>query len=302
MVRNETKYMESAIALSEELNFTRAAQKIHISQPTLTRNIGELEAILGFPLFVRNRKRVMVTDAGRAYIDQARLALLYGERAIQAARAAHQNATTVLNVGRSPYTDPFLVSTLLSVRLPSFPRLKLELSSQFSYDLVHELLTGALDLAIANQPPESSLLTTVQLTEFPFYIAMSRRDDLACYPALTLEQMANRNWILFERRLHPPLYDSLLQSAKQRNVRPRSIQHIVAPEEAFPFVVDGASIAFLVKAGALLMARSGVTVRPLSEAALRLKTFLVSRADNDSQVMSALVRAYISKLSTALQG
>src|SRR5271168_491432 len=170
MARNESKYMESVIALSEELNFTRAAQKIDISQPMLTRNIAELEASLGFQLFERDRKTVRLNDAGRAYLEPARLALLYGERAYQAARSAMQNVDVILNVGRSPYTDPFLISTLNSVRLPRFSRLSIEWSSLFSYDLVHELLAGALDLAFVTQPPETPLLTTVQVAESPFYI------------------------------------------------------------------------------------------------------------------------------------
>lgn len=297
MARNETKYMESVIALSEELHFTRAAQKIHISQPMLTRNIAELEEGLGFRLFERDRRNVSLNDAGRAYVEDARLALLYGERALQAARAVKQNAGVVVNVGKSPYTDPFLVSTLLSIQLPSFRRLRIELRSQFSYDLVHDLLAGKLDLAITTEPPESPLLTMVKVAESPFYIAMSEDDELAGYASVTLEEMADRCWILFERRLHPPLYDSVMQLAEERKVHPANIQHVTAPEEAFPFVADGSCIAFVVKAGALRIARNRVTVRPLIEKSLSLKTYLASRADNRSKVVSELVRAFMRKIS-----
>jgi DNA-binding transcriptional LysR family regulator len=293
MARNESKYMESVIALSEELNFTRAAQKIHISQPMLTKNIAELEASLGFQLFERDRRTVKLNNAGRAYVEPARLALLYGERAYQAARAAMQDADVVLHVGRSPYTDPFLISTLLSVNLPRFPRLRIELSSQFSYDLVHEVIAGGLDLTFATEPPESPLLTTVKVAETPFYIAMSEEDELARHRSVTLEAMADRCWILFERRLHPPLYDAVMQAAEEKKVRPAKIQHVTAPEEAFPFVANGSCIAFLVKAGALRIARNGVTVRPLAEDTLSLKTYLASRADNQSKVVSELVRAFM---------
>ena len=68
MVRNKLKYMESVIALSEELNFTRAARKIRISQPTLTRNVAEAERLLGFHLFDRDHSNVHINDAGRAYV------------------------------------------------------------------------------------------------------------------------------------------------------------------------------------------------------------------------------------------
>jgi DNA-binding transcriptional LysR family regulator len=288
--------MESAIALAELLHFGRAARKVRISQPMLTKNIQDLEALVGGVLFLRDRKHVVLSDAGRAYVQQARLSLTYGERTVQAARAVMQGMDETFHVGRTPYADPFLVSTLLSVQLPLFPRLKIDLTSKYSIDLVHDLLAGVLDLAIANEPPESPLLTCVQIADQPFYIAMSKRGELARYPSVSLDQMGSHRWILFERQLHPPVYDSIIHAATQRGIHPLSIQHVTAPEEAFPFVADGSAIALVVKGGALLMARNGVTVRPLNEPSLKLKTCLICRADDDSKIASEFVRAYMRKM------
>jgi len=299
MARNETKYMESVIALAEELNFTLAAQKVHVSQPVISRNIADLETRLGGRLFDRNRKRVQLNRAGRAYVEHARVALLYGDRAFSAARAAMQNADLILHVGKSPYADPFLSSTLLSLQKERFPRIRIELSSQYSFDLAHEVLAGGLDLGIATEPPESPLLTTAKVAEAPFYIAMSEGDVLARHALVSLEQLAERCWILFERRLHPTLYDSVMTVAETKRVLPRRIQHITAPEEAFPCVSEGGCVAFVVKAGALRIARDGVTVRPLAEDSLSLKTYLISRSDNQSKDLSALVRAFMKRLEKA---
>jgi len=164
MTQNETKFMDSALALAETLHYTKAARRLRISQPQLTKNIQELEDVLGFRLFDRDRKTVELNDAGRAYIEQAKLSIMYAERAFQAARETMRDADTVLHVGRSPYTDPFLVSTLHSIHLPLYSRLRLEISSQFSCELAHEVLAGSLDLAIATEPPESPLLTTADST------------------------------------------------------------------------------------------------------------------------------------------
>jgi DNA-binding transcriptional LysR family regulator len=297
MTQNETKFMDSALALAETLHFTKAAKRIRISQPQLTKNIQDLEEILGIRLFDRDRKTVTLTDAGRAYLEQARLSVMYAERAFQAAKEVMRGADTVLHVGRSPYTDPFLVSALNSVQLPLYTRLRVELSSRFSCELVDEILVGALDLAIATEPPESPFLTTVTVGESPFYIAMSRRDKLAASSSVTLEALSKYCWILFERRLHPPLYDHVLRLAHERGVSPRKLRHITAPEEAFPLVQEGECIAFVVKAGALLLSRDGVTVRPLDEPELMLRTHLVSRADNESKLVSEFVRNYMRKLS-----
>ena len=171
------------------------------------------------------------------------------------------------------------------------------MSSQYSCDLAHELLAGEIDLAIATEPPESPLLTMTKITEHSFYIGMSIQDELARHCSITLDQMANRCWILFERRLHPPVYDAVMQLAEHRKIAPARIQHVTAPEEAFPFVAQGSAVAFLVKAGALRLARNGVTVRPLAESALLLKTYLASRADNSSKLASEFVRAFMRKMS-----
>ena len=122
MARNETKHMESALALSETLHFSRAAKKLGMSQPMLTKNIQDLEEILGGRIFDRNRKTVRLNEAGRAYLEQARLSLLYGERAFQAARAVMQDSGAILNVGRSPYSDPWYWSSF-NLAAPQAPRL-----------------------------------------------------------------------------------------------------------------------------------------------------------------------------------
>jgi DNA-binding transcriptional LysR family regulator len=298
MAQNETKYMESVIAIAEELNFTLAAQKVGVSQPVISRNLAELEARLGGRLFDRDRKKVHLNKAGSAYIEKARIALLYGDQAFSAARAAMQDADVILHVGRSPYADPFLSSTLFSVQKSRFPRMRLELSSQYSFDLAHDVLAGGLDLGIATEPPESPLLTTAKIAEAPFYIAMSEEDVLARHASVTLEHLAERCWILFERRLHPTVYDNVITTAEAKGIAPRRIHHVTAPEEAFPCVAEGGWIAFVVKAGALRIARDGVTVRPLAEDSLSLRTYLVSRSDNQSKAVSALVRSFMSQLES----
>ncbi len=76
MARNETKFLESAVVLAEELHYSRAAIRMGISQPMLTKNIQDLEALGGGPLFVRDRKKVKLTDAGRGFVAKAVLSLL----------------------------------------------------------------------------------------------------------------------------------------------------------------------------------------------------------------------------------
>jgi DNA-binding transcriptional LysR family regulator len=297
MTRNLLSLVKSAIALAESLNFSRAARMRHISQPTLTKHIFALEDWVGVPLFERDRQAVVINDAGRAFIEEARLSVLYFDRAVQSARAVAQNSETILNIGRSPDTDPFLISTLLSIRLPLFPLLKVELSSQFSCDLVHDVLAGTMDLAIATEPPLSPMLSTTKIAQTPFYITMCKDDETAVYPQLSMAALNGREWVLFERRVHPALYDSIIRVAQERRVTPAQIHHVMTAEEAFPFIARGRCLAFLTKSGALRVARETMTVRPLMEESLLLRTYIAARADNKSKIASEFLRTFVKKLS-----
>jgi DNA-binding transcriptional LysR family regulator len=292
----EIRLLETAVVLAEELHFSRAAERLRLDQSTVSKRMDELEGQLGYLLFKRNHKTVELTEAGRKFVEQARVALLDVERAVQGGRAANQDAEVVLNVGRSPYTDPFLVTTLLSIKLPLFPQMKIELSQQFSCNLIRDVLAGGLDLAIATEPPDARRLTTVKVAESPFYIAMSKEDQLAGESSLTLDALAGRPWVIFERSMHPPVYDSVMRLARERKIVAAKVHHIVVPEDAYPFVADAGAVAFVVKSGAIRIARDGITVRPLAEDSLILKTYLASRADEKSKVVSELVRAFVRKL------
>ena len=297
MTRNLLSLVKSAIALADSLNFSRAARIRHISQPTLTKHISGLEDWVGVPLFERDRQTVAINDAGRAFIEEARLSVLHFDRAVHAARAVTQNSELVLNIGRSPYTDPFLISTLLSIRLPLFPSLKVELSSQFSCDLVQDVLTGSMDLAIATEPPISPMLSATKIAEAPFYITMCRDDEVAASEQLTMPALHGKEWVLFERRVHPRLYDAIMRVADEKHVIPSQVHHVMTAEEAFAFISHGRCLAFLTKSGALRIARGTLTLRPLAEESLSLKTYVAARVDNKSKLTSEFMRAFVKKVT-----
>jgi len=296
MVGNDLKHMEAAVAVAEELSFSRAAKRLHLSQPAITKYISELEESLGMILFIRDHRTVSITEAGRAYVEEARIVLLHAERAVQAARAAGRNVETVLNVGRSPYADPFFTSVLLATRLPLFPRLKLNLSSGFSCDLAHEVLTGELDLALVIEAPLSDLFTSLKIDESPLYVVVSREDDLANFPSISFQQLGHKRWILFQRQSHPPLYDLIQSRAEELKIMPSTLQHFMVPEEAVPLMTHPGGAVIVGKSGGLRIARHGLTMRPLEDERLSASTQLICRADNDSRVLGELVRSFMKRI------
>lgn len=288
--------MKAAIAVAEELSFSRAAKCLHISQPAVTKYIGELEEMLGVALFIRDHHTVILTDPGRAYVAEARIAVLHADRAVQAAHAAGQDTEMILNVGRSPYADPFYTATLLAMRLPLFPKLRLNLFSGFSCDLVRDVLTGELDAAVVIEPPDSGQLTGVKIDESSLYVVFPRDDRLADFQSVRLAQLGSRRWMMFQRSSHPPLYDLVHRCAQAAKAIPSAIQHFMVPEETIPLLIEPNGVVIAPKSGALRIARDGYTMRPLEEAELKTNTLFVSRADNTSPALSELVRGFMRRM------
>jgi len=155
----EVRHLHAVIALGEELNFTKAALRLNLTQSALSRQITEIEKQLRFRLFTRDNRRVVrveLTDAGQVFVAEARSSVLHMERAFHLARTAHDGADNVLTIGHSHEADQAWISDLLAVRLPLYPKLAIRLISQFSIELVRSVLAGELNLALVTAPPEDS--------------------------------------------------------------------------------------------------------------------------------------------------
>ncbi len=99
MVLPEIRLLQAAIVLAEELHFSRAADRLHIGQSTLSKQIFKLEGEISFQLFRHNQQVVALTEAGRAFVEEARESVFHAERAVLTARAIFNGANEILNIG-----------------------------------------------------------------------------------------------------------------------------------------------------------------------------------------------------------
>ena len=291
----DSRLLLAAIVLAEELHYGRAAQKLHIAVSTLSKQIALLEEKLGFILFVRNSKVVELTEAGRAYVEEARASLLHAEKAINVARAANEGREHILMAGHTPYTDPAFKLMLLSIHLPLYPNVKVQLQSDFTFDLVHSLLAAELDLALVAWPPEGAALTLVEIAQAPLYVALPEWHPASGLDEIMLSDLVNDHWILFGKRVHPLLYDAILQRAKEYSIIPKEVHHVVTPEEAIRLVIEHAGVALTAKAAALSNRQPGVVMKPLGEVQLIVKTYLALRSNESSRMVNEFARAFLRK-------
>ena len=294
----ETRSMQAAIVLAEELNFSRAAKRLHVEQSTLSRLISKLESQIGLLLFVRSHQNVEITEAGRHFVEEARRSVLHAERAVLNARAALHGAEEILNVGKSAFTDPFLVTTLQSVRLPLYPGLKVKLWSSYSHELAHKVAAGELDIALVTSVPDCPTLSFLTVAETPLYIALSKEDPLADREKLRLEDLRSCEWILLASNVNPHVFEMIQRAASKKGITPVDRHYVMTAEEASELVLAHKGVAFLPRNAAWRIASEGIAMRPLMEEQLRLVTRLATRSDNKARLVSEYVRAAGRKLSS----
>jgi DNA-binding transcriptional LysR family regulator len=292
----EVRHLHAVIVLAEERNFTRAADRLHITQSTLSKQITEIEQQHRFHLFTRNNKKnVQLTEVGRIFVEEARSALLHIDRAVQLGRAALDGSDSILTVGHSPDTDQAWVSAILAIRLALYPKLRIQLISEFSSELVRSVIAGELNLALVTAPPGNSQITAAAFAETHLYAALPQAHAAAQKELIALQDLARDEWILFARRVHPVIHDAILDAARREGITPKHVHDIITTQQAVHLVCEHVGVAILTKPTALGFGAEGVVLRPLSETSLCFQTCLIMRTDDDSQLANEFARSFLRK-------
>ena len=295
----EIRHLHAVIALAEELNFTRAADRLHITQPALSKQITDLEAEHQFHLFTRHKRRIVeLTDAGRLFVEEARSALSHTERAVHLARAAHNGSDTILTIGRSPYANHDWVSALLAIRLPLYPRLEIRLKTQFARESVHSVLVGEVNLVLVTAPPEDAQITAVPFAPAPLYAVLPENHPAAHKERLVLQDLAMDEWILFPKRFDPVVFEAIMDAAQCGSIAPKHAHDVIAPQQAVELVSEHLGVAILTQPSATDFHADGVVVKPLSDASLCFNTCVILRADNSSRLVEEYVRMFLRRYSS----
>ena len=292
----EIRLQIAAITLAEELNFTRTAERLRITQPALSKQIAELEGRLGFAVFIREQKRVELTQAGQVFVRGCKDAHAILEKAVRLAKTTHDEVQPVITIGHSPYADPALVSSLLAVNLPLYPELRLRMESMFALELAHGVLSAELDVALIAEPTASPLLTLVQLSTAPLCAVLSADHPAASKQSVSMEDFGNVGWMLFPRKANPTIYDRVMDAARAASVAPVELHHYVNPQEVVQLIEENFGVAFVAKGVADQLRRSNLVVRPLSDHSLQVTSYLALRADQSSRLVNEFGRAFLRKV------
>ncbi|MFW7344061.1 LysR substrate-binding domain-containing protein [Pollutimonas sp. H1-120] len=193
---NQLKYF---VALAEELSFTRAARRLHISQPPLSKQIALLEEELAVRLFNRTSRRVELTEAGRIYLYEVKAILARLSRATARARSIEQGMEGIIEVGLSGSHFLGPVPQLIAQCNMLAPGIHLVLNEMRPSDQVQALLDRTIDISIGRSRTADSLLKSFLLWEDPPVLAMLASHPLAERSQLQMEDLVGQRLVLLER-------------------------------------------------------------------------------------------------------
>src|SRR6266853_1261965 len=192
----ELRHLRYLIAVAEAGSLTLAAERrLHTSQPSLSRQIRDLEDQVGVELLSRGARGVELTAAGRAFIDHARLALTQVDAAVEAARRAAQPAKRKFSLGFLTGMEMTWLPEAMRILRDELPNIEVTVSSQYSPDLAAALMRGKLDLAFLRPEPRVVDLTFKTVAKEPLVVIMPSDHRLASLDTIGVQEIVGETFI-----------------------------------------------------------------------------------------------------------
>ncbi|MFK0167282.1 LysR family transcriptional regulator [Streptomyces sp. NPDC090306] len=284
------------VAVAEELHFTRAAERLYVSQPALSKQIRALEGQLGAELFRRDRQGVALTDAGAALLPYAREVLASWSRASAAVEAARTAQRTTLVVGMS--TSPGRGGLLPAVRsrfTAAHPTANVRVRQVGWDDPTAGLASGDTDAAYVWLPlPDQNRYDWTVVAEEPRLIALPETHPLAAREEIDFADLADEPFLALPAAAGP-LRDHWLALDARSGRPPRVGAEIAGTEETYEALVAGLGICLVAAGNARLVTLGGVVTRPVG--GLGPSQYVLAWRREDEH--RPLVRAYVEACRTA---
>ncbi len=285
----ELRLWRSFVVLAEELNFRRAADRLGLSQPALTKQIKELEDRLGIDLFRREPRGVERTAAAEGNLEAARALIASAERLEGAFRAADDAAAEQVSLGALSYiTQRFLPRALAAAR-DTRPTLQAKILDMTPIEAVGAAAEGQIDLGVGLAPVTEPNLVAKPLVEGRWMIVVHRDRSLPAKPGLT--DLNGEALILFARRNNPDLYDAIAAKLAARAPKATIAYHAQDPSTGLEMVSHGLGI-FIAASFALPPLPETLVARPVAGLGDTLALSLVWRRDRMRPALRALIDGF----------
>ena len=221
----ELRHLRYFVAVAEELNFTKAAQRMCTVQPSLSQQIKDLEQEVGVQLLMRTNRKVELTAEGQAFLKEARLSLEHAEKAMIDARQIAKLSKEQLNIGFVPVAEMKVFPYIMPNIRAQFPELKIHFHSLMDVDQISAVRKGEIDIAFTRYVEESPDIESVQIFTEPLALIVPKNSPVAEQRYISIKNMNNQDFIISDEHSSPELYRIIQDFFKQNKLNVNLVQH-----------------------------------------------------------------------------
>jgi LysR family transcriptional regulator, hca operon transcriptional activator len=221
----ELRHLRYFVAVAEELNFTKAAQRMCTVQPSLSQQIKDLEHEVGVQLLVRTNRKVELTAEGQAFLKQALLSLEHAEQAIEDARKVAKKNDLQLNIGFVPVAEMKVFPYIMPNIRAQFPDLNIHFHSQTDSDQLKSLKKGELDIAFTRYVDDSPELEFVQIFSEPLTLIVPKDSPVASQKSISIKSFNQQKFIISDEGASPQLHKIIQDFFKKSKLNVDVVQH-----------------------------------------------------------------------------
>lgn len=279
-------------AVAENLNFSRAARKLFVAQPSLSGQIRDLEDQLMFSMFERTRGGVLITDAGRLMATYAENALRERNEVVAMARAIHLRQVPPLRLGFSSFINASLLQEFRLAYDEMFPGCEIQLSGADPVLILERMNRQLLDCAILPMPVDEDLYSVQQIAESPLVICMTTDDTLAGKSQLDIHEVASRIKIFRDPELQPSAHSRLFEMFREVGIELTLSSSARTPTDIQWMVKAGYGLALVDQ---LMPLEAGLITRPLAGLNWTADTAFVHQNRTDHIALPFVERMFVER-------
>jgi DNA-binding transcriptional LysR family regulator len=292
----ELRHLRYFVAVAENLNFTRAAEKLHLAQPSLTRQIHNLEEEIGVRLLNRSKSHVGLTEEGRAFLVDARRVLALATESVAAVQRLSRGETGQLNIAYLSNFDFDLLPRTLGAFREGFPHIALNLFDMTPAEQFRALEARKIDLGfIGLRPPAATKeLHWAGVARHKAVAVLPQKHPLAKKPRISLSDLKTMFFVGMSETTHPGFREWLCEVCEPAGFIPRILQDADLEPGLMRFVAEGLGVT-LAREQIKNLPHPGVVFRPLSPPVLTDYCIAWNR-DNDARVLHQFI-SLVKKLA-----
>jgi DNA-binding transcriptional LysR family regulator len=281
----ELRHLRSFVVVAEELNVGRAATRLHLTQPSLSRQIAALERDVGVPLFTRIRRRFALTPAGEIFLAAAQEIVRRADDAARDARRADRGELGTLRLRFVQSATFQAVPRLLGAFRSAYPDVILDLETMTTLRQTAALRAGRIDVGLIRLPIGEPALSTRVISRDPLVVALPAGHPLADHPRLSLAALADEPFVLYTRSFGPSVQDAIIGHCIAAGFSPRIVQEAADVQTIVSLVAAGVGISLLISPTPPI-AEDAVVYRPIADDLPPWEMALAWSPDNETPVLS----------------